>query len=92
MAQHPHRAGGGLVQPDDLPQEHRLARPRAPHQHEDLARKDGQVQVVVHHVIAECGAQPAHRDDGLYGDPVLHEQLVLGGAVHQMPTELKITA
>ncbi|KAG1433630.1 hypothetical protein G6F55_014675 [Rhizopus delemar] len=73
MPQHLHDAGRGLVQADDLAQQHRLARTRSAHQHQDFAREDGQVQIVVDHVVAKSGAQAAHRDDGFDGDAVVGE-------------------
>src|SRR5690349_17177057 len=43
-------------------------------------------------MVAERGSQAAHGNDRLDGHALFGEQPILCGVVHQMPTELKMTA
>src|SRR6185503_15221444 len=49
----------GVVQPDDGAQQHRLAGARAADQTHDLALEHIEIELVMHHLVAELGAHAA---------------------------------
>jgi hypothetical protein len=64
------RARVGAVQQDHLAQQRGLARAAAAHQGEDLAALDLELDVLVHHVLAEARGEVADLDDRVGGGHV----------------------
>jgi hypothetical protein len=50
------------LQPDHVPQERGLAAATASHDDEDLARRDGEVQILLDHEVAVRHGEILHRD------------------------------
>jgi hypothetical protein len=67
-ALHENRARLGALQPDDVPDQRRLAGAAASEQHHDLATPDVEVQVIQDALVAVPDGQVANGDEGLLHD------------------------
>jgi hypothetical protein len=96
LAEHADLAGRGLLQAEDLPQQHRLAGARTTDQRHHLATLHREVEVLVH------DEAPVRQVEGGGQPPDLHHRLAHrrhgegrgtdGGVAHQTPTFRKATA
>src|SRR5690606_30878452 len=72
LAEHPHLARVGDLQPDDRAHQHRLARARAADHPENLAALDLEREVLVDHLRAEAVPQPLDLDRVLAVEMIDH--------------------